>query len=250
MMLGIILNKIKIFLKYFFIFMIGGGICGLIAGSRADHPIFTIYFLMWIIIPVLIKLRNRGFNNSFKKQFAKEIAEEVKSKPELFNNPDTAVVFSFDSYKPEVYCISLTSKELYEVESSMQSCPFHNYLHHEYHNGYLLNGRKNSDKEKLKIIVNHCAKALGKDYKGFVHYIFSGYGGGMSNTYSITQNNETSFVKVSEVGGGIMHMYGIVCRKEFYDCYKKHINYNDDGFKSDIKHRRYKRKKEKERKVW
>ena len=249
-MIGIIANRIKIFLKYFFIFIIGGGICGLIAGSRADHPIFTIYFLMWIIIPVLIKLKNRGFNNSFKKQFAKEIAEEVKSKPELFNDPNTAVVFSFDRWKPEVYCIRLASKELYEEEAKIQSCPFHNYLHHEYHDGYKLNSRNASDKEKLKIIVYHCAKALGKDYKGFVHYIFSGYGGGMSNTYSVTQNNETSFVKVSEVGGGSYYMYGIVCRKEFYNHFKKHICSNDDGFTNYKKHQRYKKKKVNERKVW
>lgn len=249
-------KKIKKFATWFLCFFIFVGIA---MNISPNGPLAIIVALIVILAPFVTMLTKKDRFDAQKKTFAKEIAQEAKKTPEFSKRNDSAIVFDM-SLNMQVKGIKLKDKELYNEEKNLwkyvHSVDSNTYFIKKLENKYKLNtnyGYKQEENlEKFKKIVKFCAKEMGADYIGFIHYSYAPGAAGTSNTYNISTNDGiiNQRVTVSTGGSSYFDALGIVCHKDYYEKYKSHIFKTNDSNRYYTKRNNYFRKEKEREKVW
>ena len=159
-----------------------------------------------------------------KKAFAAMVAADLQSQKELLEQENIAVIFAVDSF-PYVRLVCLSEKPLHEQEQNFDSirkeiAPYE----HRYPNEYRVSQMKHDCHKIMKKILDYANAELGGEYRAFVHFMrFTGIPSD-SQTYTVSDSSgNSSRYTVSSGTGGYEHMFGVLCRKKYYDIFKKDI---------------------------
>jgi len=156
-----------------------------------------------------------------KKAFASMVAADLEQKRELLRQEDVAVVFDLDSF-PAVRLIRLTEEPLHQQEQRFAS--FSREYERRYPDEYRISTITQHDCHKiLQKILGYTVRELGEDYSAFVHFLrFTGIPSD-SRTYTVTDSSGNSGRYTVSSGGGYEHMFGVLCRRKYYDRFRKDI---------------------------